>query len=45
MKAWIDNYNTWIPETNPDKLKNLFEEIKLMKIISLLFELKIVNAF
>ena len=27
MKAWIDNYNTWIPETNPDKLKNLFEEM------------------
>lgn len=25
MKAWIDNYNTWISETNPEKLKILFE--------------------
>lgn len=27
MKAWIDNYNTWIPETNPDRLKEIFEEM------------------
>ncbi len=27
MKAWIDNYNTWIPETGPEKLKEIFEDL------------------
>ncbi len=27
MKAHIDNFNTWIPVTDPDKLKLLFQEM------------------